>query len=215
METTTRHSERPALTTVDEGALVRLFIEAFPGIDADGQQLTLALYRLLATARPVPPASLASALDRPVEDVQCLLGQWPSVFRDDKGRIIGFWGLTVKETPHRLEVNGNTVYAWCAWDALWLPALLGATVNVTSRYAQTGEAVRFRVSPGRVESVAPAAVAVSFLKPDVRALRERATTSFCHFVHFFRDREAGEQWIGRIRARSCSRSTRPLTSAGA
>lgn len=195
METTTRHSERSALTMVDQGALVRLFTEAFPALDADGQQLALTLYRLLASARPVSPARLASALDRPVEDVQRLLGQWPGVFKDDEGRIIGFWGLTVEEMPHRLEVNENTVYAWCAWDTLWLPALLDATVNVTSRCAQTGEPVRLCVSPGRVESAEPASVVVSFLKPDVRELREHATTSFCHYVHFFRDRQGGERWI--------------------
>jgi len=194
METATTHNERSALTTVDHGALVRLFIEAFPTLDADGQRLALMLYRLLAGARPVSPASLASALDRPVEDVQRLLGQWPGVFYDD-GCVIGFWGLTVKQTPHRLAVNGNTVYAWCAWDTLWLPALLESTANVTSRCAQTGEAVWLRVSPGRMESVEPAAAVVSFLKPDVVELREHATTSFCHFVHFFRDPEAGERWI--------------------
>lgn len=191
MEIAMAHNER---TTLDRDALVRLFVEAFPILDAGGERLALALYRLLAEARSVSPADLANTLDRPVEDIKRLLDRWPGVFYED-GRIVGFWGLTVKETPHRLAVNGNTVYAWCAWDTLWLPALLDATVNVTSRCAQTGETVRLCVSPARVESVAPASAVVSFLEPDVRELRERATTSFCHFVHFFRDRDAGARWV--------------------
>lgn len=191
MKAVTLHNE---LTTLDRNALARLFVEAFPTLDADGQRLARALYRLLANARSVSPASLASALDRPVTEIQRLLDRWPGLFYDD-GRIVGFWGLTVKETPHRLEVNGSAVYAWCAWDTLWLPQLLEATVNVTSRCAQTGEPMRLRVSPERVESVEPASAVVSFLEADVRELRERTTTSFCHFVHFFRDREAGERWI--------------------
>lgn len=181
------------LTSPDRAALVRLFVEAFPTLDAGGQRLALALYHLLANAQSVAPASLARVLDRPLEDITRLLDRWPGVFYGD-GRIVGFWGLTVTETPHRLEVNGQTVYAWCAWDTLWLPALLEATANITSRCAQTGEPVRLCVSPARVESVDPASVVVSFLAPEVGELRERATTSFCHFVHFFRDREAGARW---------------------
>lgn len=191
MDIATAPNER---TTPDGDALARLFVEAFPTLDAGGQRLALALYRLLADARAVSPASLASALDRPVEEVQRRLAPWPGLFYDED-RIVGFMGLTIKETPHRLEVNGHTVYAWCAWDTLWLPALLEATVDVTSRCAQTGAPVRLRVSPARVESVDPASVAVSFLAPEVSELRERATASFCHYVHFFRDRDAGERWI--------------------
>lgn len=194
METATTHDQQSALPAVDVDALARLFIEAFPVMDADDQRLALALYRLLAEGRAVAATSLAKFHECEVEDIQRILARWPGVFFDD-GRIIGFWGLTVKEMPHRLELAGNAVYAWCAWDTLWLPALLDATVLVTSRCARTGEAVRLRVSPERVESVEPVAVTVSFLKPGLRELRERATTSFCHFAHFFRDREAGEQWI--------------------
>lgn len=190
MEIAAAHNERTAL---DRDALVRLFVEAFPTLDASGERAALALYRMLASAQSVSPADLANTLDRPVEDIKRLLDRWPGIFYDD-GRIVGFWGLTIKETPHRLAMNGNTVYAWCAWDTLWLPALLDATVNVASRCAQTGEPVRLRVSPARIESVEPASAVVSFLEPNVGELRSRATTSFCHFVHFFRDREAGKRW---------------------
>ena len=191
MQSASAHNEH---TMLGGDVLARLFVEAFPTLDARGQRLALALYRLLASAQPVSPADLANTLDRPVEDITRLLDRWPGIFYDDAGAVIGFWGLTVKETPHRLEVNGQTVYAWCAWDTLWLPALLDTTADVISRCAATGEAVRLRISPARIESVEPTSVVVSFLEPEVGELRERATTSFCHFVHFFRDHEAGERW---------------------
>ncbi|HZP94626.1 MAG TPA: alkylmercury lyase MerB [Burkholderiales bacterium] len=182
---------------MNRGALARLFINAFPAMGAGDQRLALVLYRLLAGGRSVSPARLASSLNRPVEDIQRVLGRWPGVFYDDAGAVIGFWGLTVKEMRQRLELNGNTVYAWCAWDTLFLPALLDATANIASRCAQTGEPVRLTVSPGRIESVDPASVVVSFLEPDESELRENVTKSFCHFVHFFRDHEAGKRWVAR------------------
>ncbi|MHB1142333.1 MAG: organomercurial lyase [Sulfuricaulis sp.] len=196
METATTPSERFGLPTGDHDALARVFVDAFPAMDAGHQRLALALYRLLAEGHAVAPARLADTLDSPVEDIEHTLGEWPGVFKDDQGHIIGFWGVTVKEMPHHLEVNGNTVYAWCAWDTLFLPALLDATVKVASRCAQTGEPVQLTVAPERIESVEPASTVVSFLVPDARKLREHVTTSFCHFVHFFRDSETGSHWTG-------------------
>ncbi len=197
MQTAITQDKRPALGEENREALARKFINAFPGMDAGDQRLALALYRLLAEGRAASPANLASALNRPVEDLEHTLDQWPAVFYDDKGCIVGFWGLSVRETKHRLEVNGSIVYAWCAWDTLWLPRLLSTRVMVTSRCAQTEGPVRLTVSSERVESVEPASIVVSFLELDKRSPRGNVVTSFCHFVHFFRDREEGERWTER------------------
>ncbi|MDA8110643.1 MAG: organomercurial lyase [Betaproteobacteria bacterium] len=175
--------------------LVPFFAEAFPAMTSADRRLARTLYGLLARGRPVPPAALAEALARPADEVERTLGRWPGVFREDDGVVVAFWGMTVKEMPHRLHGDAIAASAWCAWDTLWLPALLEATVDVASRCAQSGEPVRLRVSPDRIESVAPAATVLSFLEPDVGKLRANATASFCHFVHFFRDRVAAEQWV--------------------
>jgi len=34
--------------------------------------------------------------------------------------------------PHALQFDGRTLYAWCAWDTLFLPELLGRPARVTS-----------------------------------------------------------------------------------
>ena len=194
MAAATTPDEPTALSDLERDALVSVFAEAFPAMSAADQRLAKTLYRLLANSKRVAAASLAGVLERRTEEIERLLTQWPGVFRDEDC-VVGFWGLTVKETPHRLQVDGVATYTWCAWDTLWIPALLDATVQVVSRCAQTREPVRLRVSPERVESVEPAAVLLSFLKPEVRKLREHATANFCHFVHFFRDRKAAERWI--------------------
>ncbi len=193
MQTAITQDKQHAPTPANREALARMFIEAFPALDAGSQRLAMTLYRLLAEGGAVSPTSLANALDRPVDDVQGTLGQWPGVFYDDKGSIVGFWGLSVKEMKHRVHVNGNTVYGWCAWDTLFLPGLLGVSVAVISHCAQTGEPVRLTVSPAHIDSVEPASVVLSFLKPNEHELRENVTMNFCHFVHFLRDREAGER----------------------
>ncbi len=36
---------------------------------------------------------------------------------------------------------------------------------------------------------------MSFLLPDAAAMSANVITSFCHYVHFFRSREAAQPWL--------------------
>lgn len=180
--------------SADLDKFAQVFIDAFPAMSADDQRLALTLYRALACGRPVSREQLAQMLDRPLDSVQGVLSAWPGIFYDDDSAIIGFWGLTVREMSHRLEWDRTRVYAWCAWDTLFLPELLDTRATVGSHCADTGTPLRLVVSPDRVERVDPNSLVVSFLMPDERELRASVTTSFCHFVHFFRDRSAGRHW---------------------
>ena len=179
----------------DLDRLSRIFIDGFPAMNADEQKLALKLYALLAEGRPVAHEQLAQALDRPTIEIQKTLDAWPGVFYDDDHRVVGFWGIAVGGTQHRVEVNGKTVFTWCAWDTMFIPELLNATAKVTSTCAATGDAINLMISPNGTESVEPKEAVVSFLIPDEDELKQDVTTSFCHFVYFFRDRSAGEQWV--------------------
>ena len=85
----------------DLDKLAETFVQAFPRLDVEDQRLALELYQLLAEGEPVPRERLAQALGRSTEAVNQTLTQWPGVFYDESGHIIGFLGLTIKETRHR------------------------------------------------------------------------------------------------------------------
>ena len=110
-------------------------------------------------------------------------------------RSIGFWGIAVKPMGHRMEIDGITTYTWCAWDSLFIPELVGATARVTSKCVQSGEEIRLSVSPDGATAESHKDVVVSFVTPTAEELRTNATASFCHFVNFFKDRQAGEAWL--------------------
>jgi alkylmercury lyase len=93
-------------------------------------------------------------------------------------------------------VNGRDLYAWCAWDTLFLPQLLEARAQIESRCPVSGDPVRLTVSPARVESLIPATTAVSMLVPR-RAFDADVVTSFCHFIHFFSSAREAELWTER------------------
>lgn len=180
--------------TLDE--LADAVSRATPDFDTAQERVALSVYRLLAEGRPVPASDAAQAADVPVEFVEDLFARWPGVFRDDDGRVIGFWGLAIEElTPtHRFELDDRTLYAWCAWDTLFLPGILGRTARVTSTCPTTGERIELRVGRKGVFDTSHQGAVVSFLVPE-GSFDADVVQSFCHFVHFFVDREAGDRWV--------------------
>lgn len=175
-------------------ALSDLLIQAFPEMNQDEQWLALTLYRLLAEGRSVAIEQLAGIIEQPEASVKHTLRNWPGVFFDADDKVIGFWGISVVEMPHRLTVNATTVFCWCAWDTLFIPELLQARARVSSSCPITKHIIELEVSSDRVKTLSEHDVVVSFLKPDIADLKKDITASFCHFVYFFSGQGAGEQW---------------------
>lgn len=179
----------------DVQELAQAMTGALPLLDDQDQQVAISLYRLMASGRPVSPAQIAAASGSTEPHVEKVLDTWPAVFRDGDDRVVGFWGLTTAEMPpHEIEADGVRLWGWCAWDTLFLPELLGRTVQVRSVCPSSQMTIGLRVAPDRVESAAPDGVIVSFLKPD-GPFDSDVITSFCHFVHFFASSALGEQWV--------------------
>jgi alkylmercury lyase len=171
--------------------------KAAPDFDEEQQRVALEVYRRLAEGSPAPAADVAVRAGTSPDHVQDLLRSWPGVFLDGDGSVVGFWGLTIRRLSptHRLVVKKRDLFAWCAWDTLFLPGILGDTARVESFCPTTGETISLVVSPSEVVDTSHPAAAVSFLLPN-RDFDADVIQSFCHFVHFFASREAGEAWTG-------------------
>lgn len=169
--------------------------KAAPDFDPQQQRIALEVYRRLAEGSPASPVDIAARSETSTQRVEDLLEAWPGVFRDDRGEVIGFWGLTIRRLSptHRLELAGRELFAWCAWDTLFLPGILDATANVESSCPTTGETISLEVSPSTVVRTSHPGAVVSFLLPD-RTFDADVIQSFCHFVHFFASEEAGASW---------------------
>lgn len=175
--------------------LTGALLKAAPPLDGDGRLLARAVYRELAEGKPVVESQLAIATDTSLGRVQALLAEWSGgVFRNDADDIVGFWGLAVSEMPHRLDIDGVRLYAWCAWDTLFLPGVLGATAKVESSDPSSGELVTLTVTPAGVTERSHPEMMVSFLSPSGE-FDESVITSFCHYVHFFTDPDSAASWL--------------------
>jgi len=139
-----------------------------------------AALRMLACGEPVPPERLAEALGWPVDAVRRALMGEASVEWDEAGRLIG-WGLSLHPTPFRLEWEDRSVWTWCALDTLLFPLLLEREARVEARCAESGQPIRFRVSPTGLQEVEPAEAVLVLAAPqsgcDIR-------TGFCQRTVF-------------------------------
>ena len=184
--------------------LADLFVSLFPGLEEDSRRAAVKIYRMLARGTPVDPAEVAAAAGLTRARTDELLAGWPGVFFADdreegreKGRIVGFWGLTcLPISNHLFTVGGRTLYTRCAWDTLFIPAILRETAEVETSCPVTEEVIRLTVSPEGVQRLAPEGAVMSMLEPP-EDIMEDIVSKFCHHVFFFRDGHAGADWTGR------------------
>ena len=148
--------------------------------------------RLLRELALGDPVSL-SCLD---QRGRAVVERWPNVRYDDEGRIVAFSGLSLTPTAHRFTVAGGALYAWCAWDTLFLPGLLDRSATVESRCPITATDIRLTVAPDGIVDLHPTGVRVSFPPPAATSTAD-VTGTFCRHVHFLVGPVAAEQWLSR------------------
>lgn len=162
-----------------------------------GFQFRVELLHLLAKGKPVSPEELAEATSVPIEEIHSALDEFAMKGGEfnEEGHVVGA-ALTLNPTPHRLRVNGNDLYAWCALDTLFLPGLLSQTAEVESTCPVTGEAIQLTVTPEGIAAYNPQSTVLSITVPGLSC--SRATTGpqsdTCSQMHFFSTQEAAETW---------------------
>ena len=172
--------------------------ELFPPLTAEEYELASCVYRLLATGEPLRREALATELNRPTHEVVELLARWPRhVAYDERKRIVGLGGLSVVPTRHRFVVKDRTLYAWCAFDTLFLPGRLDCILEVQSDCLATGESLWLQVSPAGVDDASHPDAVFSLRVPSLEDVRGDVRSNFCSYSNFFRSRAAAEGWSRR------------------
>jgi alkylmercury lyase len=146
---------------------------------------------LLAGGKPASPEEIAATSAKSPEEVRAALERFLSAEWDEQGRVVGL-GLTLQLTPHRLELEGRTLFAWCALDALLFPILLERPASIESPCRGTGELVHIEVTPAGIEAVEPTHAVVSIVA--ARDLTNFRRVS-CNNAHFFISPEAASPWL--------------------
>ncbi len=172
-----------------------------PQAGAAAQRVQTALYRLVSEGAPVDLDRLAAAVGLGRDEVAEILEAIPpsNFQRDEANRILGFRGLGQVPSRHRLTLAdpmlaGHKLYAWCAFDCLFLPALLGGAMEVASTCPVTQAEIRLTVTPTGVAQVRPESAVMSFVTPEAASMRADLRGTFCCHVNFFASEAAAEAW---------------------
>ena len=169
---------------------------AMPVLDETDRQIAAAVYRLIGMGKPVEPAAVGEAVGIGVDQVEARLASWPGVYRDEGGRIAGFWGHAIAklDPEYRLIAHGQTTYGWCALDTLFIPGIIGKTVRVEASDPISGQPISFLVDRDGARGVSPAGARMSVVVPD-GPFDYDVIESFCHRVLFFASEATGARWI--------------------
>lgn len=187
-------TRRPGPGHVEQLAEAVLALD--PPLGDQERRMAVALYAALAEGAAVPAAAVAARAQVPVARVSAWLERLPAVGLvelDRHGRVTAFGGLSLDETPHRLDVGGHSLHAWCAWDPLFIVPLLGQAGRVSSRCPATGAGISVLVEPDGSVAADPPTTALSFMGPDACCATD-VRDAFCQFVSYFADEAAAERW---------------------
>lgn len=187
--------------------MLEAVVRAFPTLDPQEQRVAILLYRLLAEGNEVAPPDVTQITEWsgvPADQFLRESNLRSLVEWDHNETIIGFGGLTTRHSRHSLVVGDRRLSTWCAWDAMFIPELLGMTAMIESVCPQTGNPVRLRVNAEGIELMGHGTPVLSFTAPNCAnqfASTDQTILSFCSYVNLFESRQAGTSWI----------STRPGT----
>jgi alkylmercury lyase len=156
--------------------------------------LWLFVVRALAKGKPVTQMGIVAEFGMSFEEVRAVLAMFKDIEYDDNGHLVSC-GISLIPTPHSFKVNGETLFTWCALDALMYPMALQQTAQVESRCPVTSLAVRLTVTPTGISFLDPVGAAVSIVIPqETQAGCCNIRNAFCSEVHFMSSREAADMW---------------------
>jgi len=158
-------------------------------------RLQVIALQLLSKGGPVSPDRLAEAWGMPLEQVNAIFEQASELGTlqlDDLGNMVGS-AISLLPSSHKFQVNEKTLYAWCSYDAIYAPGVIGCDAVIESVDPLTNESIRIKVSPDGVVESEPEGVVSTVVGIDADA-RGGAESPRCNQMHFFVSEENVREW---------------------
>lgn len=154
------------------------------------------LIRMLADGKPLTAEALAHATGIEASEVPALIEAARALGVEvEDGAVVGA-ALTLRPTAYRFRVRGHDLYAWCGFDTIFLPMIIGEPATVASTCPVTGQEIRLTVAPdGTATEVQPPGVVVAVVGDEIMSCSTSGPDSvICTQMPFFASRQAGETW---------------------
>ena len=180
--------------------LVKSYREAFAAIPQDALELdlrvTIKTMQALAEGKPVSPEQLAEIWEMPLDQVSAILERAKANGQaevDAHGNLVG-GVLSLVPTTHRISFDENELYAWCAYDAIYAPGVVGKTAHIVSKDPETGDSIQVTITPSGVQRVQPEGAVVSVVSANTD-MRAGPASPRCSLQLFFGSRDSADRWL--------------------
>lgn len=107
-------------------------------------------------------------------------------------RILGAYPLTLEITPHKVVLNGHSLYAMCALDAMSVAPMFAAEVQIESSCNLSHIPIVIHMRGSNILHVQPGAgvmVGIRWQMPSAVAAH-----SMCLQMVFLKDRQTADEW---------------------
>ncbi len=178
-----REKTRQALEGLPEGAY-----------EAELRLQVVAL-QFLSKGEPVSPESLVEAWGMPIEHVHAIFEQASALGTlqlDDSGNMVGT-AISLVPSSHKFQIDGKNLYAWCAYDAIYAPGVIGKNAIIDSVDPISNELIRIKVSPEGVTESEPKEIFATVVGMEADA-RGGAESPRCNQMQFFVSEENASRW---------------------
>ncbi len=158
------------------------------------------LFPLLATEGPVRRVRLSAATGREGRELEDLL-EAARAGRDDRGRLVELFGLSVETTRHRIVVDGRDLFACCALVSLMVPMMVDRPVRIESSDPISGRAIRLDVDPRVVRRVEPRPAVACLVVSDREAVASNVRAAICDHILYFESPRSRSRFLSADRRR--------------
>ncbi len=147
------------------------------------------VHRHLLTGKSLSVEQFAEMLEKSTSEGKEILSLHGEV---DANHVVGFLGLSLRKTNHKMKFNGKTIYTWCAADTLMFPQYLSFSAQIESKDPITSDLVKLSVNENFLDWTNPVPLYISWMKmADSCDIRQ----SFCNHSSFFSAKESADKWL--------------------
>lgn len=163
-------------------------------LDADERKLYVWILRRFADAAAPSAGDVrneASRLGLDFDQTRRKLASEDLIHFDSAGEITVAYPFSGRPTVHRVEIEGRTVYAMCALDALGIAQMIGRPIDITSRDPVTADEISVGLQPNGTATWKPTAAVVV----TGRACEGASFQGCCQVLNFFASARNAESYL--------------------
>ncbi len=165
-------------------------------------------FAAIRSGRRVGPAEIARHADLQPDLVAAELRQLAESGEanlDEAGQVVAVAGLSLVPARHELELAGQPLHTWCAWDAIGIPAALELDARLRTHCHWCQSHIVVELSKGRIVGE-PSALLWFPTRPVDGNWRGNPQVVWCPQANLFCDREQLKRWQAAAATRAAKRS---------